>query len=163
MAVLTSEQRLTLKNHLEADPHGKGYAADLQGLEVGKIVVKLNTVDVTKARFRAVMTLTMLKETPTLADSIIAKLEGIAQQSPKVKEVLTYYLRPPGQGIDISDPVTVAMIDQLTTPTTPLPAGFTVEEATALKNLAQLPATEMEQLNLPPATDEMVWEAIGEE
>jgi hypothetical protein len=161
MSKLTPEQKLVLQNHLTADPNGKGYAADVSSQAVGTIVVKLNAQDVKKAKFNKIMTLTMLRDLPDLSDSIIGKLESMAQQSLKVKEVLTYYLRPPGTGIDIADPETITMIDSLTAPTTPLPTGFTTEEAAALKNMAMLPATEMEQLNLPVATEEMIWEILG--
>jgi hypothetical protein len=44
------------------------------------------------------------------------------------------------------------MIDQLAA----LQDGFTADEATALKNMSLLPASPMDALGLPPATEEML-------
>lgn len=150
MTILTDAQKLTLQNHLASDPNGKGYASDIAAGATGYIVAKLNTKDQQKAGFRKINTLMIVKECYGLDESIVNKLEAAASTSKRTAEALIY-LRS-NEGLDIDDPLTQGMFGTI---------GFTQQEADALTAMALQPASEMDVLDLPQATDEMVWEALG--
>lgn len=150
MPVLTEAQRLKLKNHLTADPNAKGYAEDVAAGRIGLICVKLNERNRSTARLRKITTLEIMNECWAQSKGIFDKLNAAEPQDSRVKEALVY-LR--SAGLDINNLKTQEMFALL---------GFTTEEADALKAMAVQAASEMEILELPTATDEVVWEAIGE-
>src|SRR5690242_216973 len=148
MTILTSEQKLALKNHLMSDPNNRGYADDIANGRIGYVTANLNVKDRQKAGFRKITTLMIIKECFGLDEGIITKIEDAASASKRTAEALIS-LR--SGGVDIDDPLTQGMFEQI---------GFNQEESDALKAMALQPASEMDLLDLPMATEEMVWEAL---
>jgi hypothetical protein len=140
-----------LSDHVAADPNGRGYAADIAAGRPGHIVDKLNLKDLQANRtFIAIdMQLASILDLDVYR-GVIGKMKAIAPNDIAVEDFLA---RLHGTGADMGHPKTLEMIDILAA----LPSGgFTADEASALKALSMQSVSEMDLLNLPPATEQML-------
>lgn len=96
--------------------------ADMLNAEV--IVVSKEKILITEATL-------MEKLGPTVAETILQKLEAIGQVDPIVKRASTWF-KPSEQGINIASEYTRGMIDQLVAL-----AGITAEEGVLLKSIGE--------------------------
>jgi hypothetical protein len=147
MSTLTDAQKDTLRAHL-AD---QKYQTLLNEGKPGHVVDLLNDKSTQLNQERWVTSLTIMAELGvSMYRSIMNKLDAIAVADVAVRDFAAR-LRLPA-GADIGHVNTLDMIDQLAA----LQDGFTPEEATALKAMSLLPASPMDVLGLPPATEEML-------
>ena len=150
MSVLTEEQLSDLRNEITNDPENKGYQALLAEGKPGHVVDVLNAPTEPMRKETWITDLGLMSRLGVdMGRSILEKLKGLAPNDIAVESA---FARLKGNGIDIGDPETIKMIDQLTG----VPGGFATEEQTALKSLSMHPASRMEVLGLPYATEEML-------
>ncbi|KIO49604.1 hypothetical protein SQ11_05640 [Nitrosospira sp. NpAV] len=141
-----------LADEIANDPTAKGYAAYLAD-QPGQVVDLLNANTESMHKERWITTLTLMAELEIdMARSVLTKLEALSATDIVVKEFMAH-LRS-DKGADIGHPNTIAMIDLLMV--VPAPAGFSAEEGAALKGLSLRPASRMEVLGLPYATEEIL-------
>lgn len=147
MSTLTDAQKDTLRTHL-AD---QKYQTLLNEGKPGHVVDLLNAKSELLNQERWVTSLTIMAELGVaMYRSILTKLDAIAVADVAVRDFVAR-LRSVS-GADIGHVNTLDMIDQLAA----LQDGFTTEEAAALKDMSLLPASSMDTLELPPATEEML-------
>ncbi|SHL10468.1 hypothetical protein SAMN05216428_10185 [Nitrosospira sp. Nsp11] len=149
MITLTAEQKDRLDNELDTDPKGKGYAG-LRVNQPGQVVDLLNAKTEWMHKMRLVTNLTLSSVLGTdLARIIRTKLNALAPSDIVIADFVQAMGAQPGG--DIGDPETIKMINILTAQDV-----FTPEEGAALKALSWQPASTMEVLELPHATEEMI-------
>lgn len=150
MGLLTDAQVIVFRDEIENDPASKGYQALLQAGWSGHVIDRLNeqTELVRKETWITDLGL-MARLGVDMARSIIGKLKALAGSDDVIAAVVD---RLKGGGLDIADPETIAMIDQLT------PGAFTADEGNALKGLSMQPASRMEVRGLPYAQEQMLGE-----
>jgi len=147
MSTLTDAQKNTLRTHL-AD---QKYQDLLNAGMPGHVVDLLNDKSGSLNQERWVTSLTIMAELGVdMYRSIMTKLDAIAAADVAVRDFVAR-LRSQA-GADIGHANTLGMIDQLAA----LQDGFTAEEVTALKGMSLLPASPMDMLGLPYATEEML-------
>lgn len=126
------------------DPGAKGYAAHLPD-SPGLVVDLLNTQTESMIKPRMVTARTVLAECGLSGATILDKLEAAGASNSAVKWAVRF-LGNDG-GLDVGNPMTQMMIDQLTGPV------LTVEEGAALKALAMHSASRAEVLGLGHVTE----------
>ncbi len=130
----------TLKTEIETGP----LAAECAGRSDKEIADILSAVNYQIVKSRFITARSMLAELPDAA-TILDKLEATSSAIPAVKWAMVY-IKGEG-GIDIGHPGTITQMDGLAQ------AGIiTVEEATAVKNMALAPASRAEVIGLGSVT-----------
>lgn len=143
---------IALKNEVTTDPKGLGYAAFLPH-SPGWVVNLLNTVTdekVVKSRF--ITARTILNECAPIGADILDSLEAAAVNVSACKWAVRFLSQD--SGMDVGNPVTQAMIDQLVAGGI-LPAAHGV----ALKQMGMLPATRAEVLGFGHITEQHLIDA----
>lgn len=150
MDTLTTLQRSILRHEITTDPTGKGYQAWLAEGKPGYVIDILNapTHSMRKETWLTDFGL-MSRLGVDMGRSILTKLKAISAADIAVAAA---FARLQGNGIDVGDPETVSMIDQLAL----AQGGFTTAEQDALKGLSMHPASRMEILGLPYAQEQML-------
>lgn len=140
-----------LSDEIDNDPLAKGYAALLPD-RPGAVVALLNALTETMRKRTIVTVLKVMDELGvTMYESVMNKLDAIAPSRVIVRDFL-YRLRL--DSADLGSPTTIDMIDAIGA--IPAPNGFTPEEVAALKAISMQPASRMEVLGLPVATEELL-------
>lgn len=150
MSVLTEEQLNALRDEITNDPENKGYQALLAEGKPGHVIDRLNAQTELMRKETWITDIGLMSRLGVdMGRSILGKLKEL---TPNDIAVESAFARLKGNGIDIGDPETIKMIDQLAS----APGGFATEEQTVLKGLSMHPASRMEILELPYATEEML-------
>lgn len=139
-----------LSDELTNDPTGKGYASFLPCCP-GKVVDLLNAYTETKVKPRMISVLGILADYPGGPQAAGALLDKLDAAAPSISALKWAWKDITGVGLDIGHKATQEMLDILAQLGT-----ISSDEATNLKNLAIQPASRMEVLELPVATEEMV-------
>lgn len=139
-----------LSDEIDNDPLGRGYAALLPD-RPGAVVALLNDQTETMYKPRIITARGILSDYsggPAVAAAVLDKLDTAAPSISALKWAWSFIR---GEGLDIGNPATQGMLDQL--------AGASVitsDEATNLKALALQPASRAEVLGLPYMTEELL-------
>ncbi|HEV2612534.1 MAG TPA: hypothetical protein VGU61_19890 [Noviherbaspirillum sp.] len=142
---MNAQQLAALKAEVQADPTGKGYAAYLPA-SPGRVVELLNADTESGVKSRMVTARAILAECGPGASVILDKLEAAAANLSAVKWAVRFLSQD--AGIDVGNPATQAMINQLV-------AGnvLTAAEGKALKDMALQPASRAAVLGFGVVTE----------
>lgn len=139
-----------LSDEIDNDPKNKGYAALLPN-QPGRVVDLLNALTETKYKSRMITARGILSDYPVGPNSAAVVLDKLDAAAPTIPALKWAWKFISGEGLDIGNAATLAMIDQLV-------AGevLTSEEGAMLKGLSLQPASRAEVLGLPYITEEML-------
>lgn len=140
-----------LSDEIDNDPTAKGYAGYLPD-QPGKVVNLLNDLTETMVKPRMITARGILSDYPggpTVAAAVLDKLKAATASISALNWAFGFLTTP--EGLDIGNPATQGMLDQLATS-----AVITTDEAANLKALAIQPSSRAEVLGLPYITEEIL-------
>jgi hypothetical protein len=138
-------------NEIKTDPLGRGYAS----MTPAQLWASLSAVNITETVPGTMTDARGLYKIlgPTVAEPILEALQAASTSTalpagvPQIIARVLAWLTPPAGGVDLGDPNTVAMINQLT------PAVFTAAQAAAILAIAQQQVSRLQQLNCGDMTE----------
>lgn len=148
--MLTSAQLTALFNEVKTDPLALGYAVLLPA-QPGRVVELMNKLTQSMVKSRMVTARAIIAECPN-GGAILDALEAVAVNNTNVKWAMKFLAQD--AGIDIGASATRALIDGLVTATV-----LTAAQGTALKNLANQPASRSEVLGFGFVNEETLYKA----